>query len=67
MSGIWTSISSGWTAISTWITTSLGSLQSLFYADGDLTFMGALAIIGVGIGVIFLLIGVIQNFLHLRG
>ncbi len=63
------SITSVWTAIMTWISDSLGSVQELFYntTDSTLTFLGTLSVIGVAIGVIFLLIGVIQNFLHLRG
>lgn len=61
-----------WTEIMTWITTSLGSIQDVFYtagasgADGELTFLGVLAVIGVAIGIAFLIIGVIQNFLRLR-
>lgn len=60
-------ITSTWTDVMTWITTSLTSVQTVFYADNKLTFLGTLAIIAVAIGIAFLLIGVIQNFLHLRG
>ena len=65
-------ITTVWTAIMTWITTALGSVQTIFYtagtngADGSLTFLGTLAVIGVAIGVCFLIIGVVQNFLRLR-
>lgn len=62
-----------WDEIMTWITTALGSVQNVFYtagatADdpGSLTFLGVLAVIGVAIAVVFLVIGVIQNFLRLR-
>lgn len=61
-----------WTEIMTWVTTSLGQVQDVFYtvgadgAAGELTFLGVLAVISVAIGIVFLLIGVIQNFLHLR-
>lgn len=61
------SITGVWSEIMTWITTSLASVQTVFYAEGALTFLGVLAVIGVAIGVVFLIIGVIQNFLHLRG
>lgn len=61
------SITSVWTEVMTWITTSIGSVQTVFYADGDLTFLGVLATVGVSVGVAFLIIGVVQNFLHLRG
>lgn len=60
-------ITTVWTEVLTWITTSLSSVQTLFYAESNLTFLGVLAVIGVAIGIVFLLIGVIQNFLKLRG
>ena len=57
-----------WTQVMTWITTSLGSVQSVFYdATNGLTFLGTLAVISVAIGIAFLIIGVVQNFLKLRG
>ena len=59
------------TSIGSWMTTQISSLQSLFVTGtGDsasLTFMGILAVAGLGFSVIFLLIGLIQNFLHFRG
>lgn len=60
-------ITTVWTDIMTWITTSLSSVQAVFYAESNLTFLGVLAVISVAIGVAFLVIGVIQNFLKLRG
>lgn len=62
-----------WTDVMGWITDSLASVQEVFYAvpvgetEAQLTFLGVLAVVGVAIGIAFLLIGVIQNFLHLRG
>ena len=58
--------------LSTWIQDSLLTLSALFWnsaADGTggLTFFGILAVVGLGISVIFLLLRVIQNFLHFRG
>lgn len=61
------SITTVWTEVMTWITTSLGSVQDVFYAENNLTFLGTLAVIGVSIGIGFLIIGVVQNFLKLRG
>lgn len=57
-----------WSKIITWLTSAIASIIPIFY-DGStgLTFMGVLAICGLGISVIFLLIGLIQNFLHFRG
>lgn len=61
------SITTVWTEVMTWITTSIGSVEEVFYADGALTFIGTLAVITVAVGISFLIIGVIQNFLKLRG
>lgn len=56
------------TAIFDWISTALVSLIDVFYvAETGFTVLGVLSLIALGISVFFLLIGVIQNFLHLRG
>lgn len=60
-------ITTVWSEVMLWITTSLGSVQTVFYDKGSLTFLGTLAVIGVSIGIAFLIIGVVQNFLKLRG
>ena len=60
-------ITETWTAVMTWITTALSSVQTVFYAENQLTFLGVLAVISVAIGIAFLVIGVVQNFLKLRG
>lgn len=67
-----TSIISGMTAVFTaifeWISTALTSLISVFYvAETGFTFLGVLALVALGISIFFLLVGVISNFLHLRG
>lgn len=53
--------------ISTWFVETIPTIISIFYAENALTFMGVLAVAGLAISVIFLLMGVIQNFLHFRG
>ena len=59
------------TGIVTWFGETMPSIQNLFYTTGtggagQLTFLGVLAIVGVGISLVFLLIGVISNFLQFR-
>ena len=55
-------------AIGTWIGTAVNSIIPMFYdATNGLTFLGVLAVAGLGFSVIFLVIGIIQNFLHFRG
>ena len=65
------SIFGTFTQIANWIVTSIRGLEGLFIdRTGEavqLTFLGTLSVCGLGISVIFLLIGVIQNFLHFRG
>jgi hypothetical protein len=39
----------------------------MFYAEGALTFLGVLAVAGLAVSVVFLLMGVVSNFLHFRG
>ena len=56
------------TEIGTWMTSQVTALMPMFYtAESGLTFMGTLAVIGVGFSVIFLLVGIIQRFLHFGG
>lgn len=65
---ILTAILAVFTAIGEWIGTAVTSLIPMFYvAETGLTFIGILSVAGLGFSVIFLIIGVIQNFLHFRG
>lgn len=55
-------------SIGTWIVTSVQDLTPMFWnAESGLTFLGTLAVVGLGFSVMFLLIGIIQRFLHFRG
>ena len=68
MTSVVGSITNVWTSIMQWFATSFGTVQKMFYDAGSgLTFLGTLAVCGLAIGVFFLLMGVIQNFLHFRG
>lgn len=68
MTGIVNGITAVWTAISTWVIDTIPNVVEVFYtAEGGLTFLGTLSVIALGISVFFLIMGLIQNFLHLRG
>lgn len=55
-------------SVGTWIAESVTELMPMFYsAESGLTFMGVLAVAGLAFSVIFLVLGIIQNFLHFRG
>lgn len=55
------------------LTQFIPTLISLFWTEGSgetpgsLTFLGVLAVVGLSISVFFLIMGLIQNFLHFRG
>lgn len=68
MGGVISQITQVWTSLMQWLSTSVGSVVEIFYtSEGGLTFLGTLAVFALGISVFFLLMGLIQNFLHLRG
>ena len=55
-------------AIGGWIPDAVQNLVPMFYAaDTGLTFLGVLAVAGLAFSVVFLVMGLIQNFLHFRG
>lgn len=54
--------------IGTWISDAVNALMPMFYdPEKGLTLLGTLAICGLAFSVVFLLISLIQNFLHFRG
>lgn len=57
------------TGIGDWIADFLPTIMSIFWdaEAGTLTFLGILAVCGLAVSIFFLLMGVIQNFLHFRG
>lgn len=57
--------------IGEWFVSFMPTIISMFYTTaeggvGQLTFLGVLAIISLGISVVFLFMRLIENFLHLR-
>ena len=69
---ILTAIFAVFSGIGDWIIASLTDLMQIFWVVGEsgagqLTFLGVLAVAGLGFSVVFLVIGLIQKFLHFRG
>ena len=64
-----TAITNIFTGIGDWIADFLPTVMNIFWdAEAQtLTFLGVLAVCGLAISIFFLLMGVIQNFLHFRG
>lgn len=66
--GVIESIIAVFTAILDWMVDGITAIIPIFYvAETGLTFLGVLAVCGLVISIFFLLMGVIQNFLHFRG
>lgn len=53
--------------IAEWIGQAVTAVIPMFWAEGALTFLGVLAVAGLAFSVVFLLIGLIQKFLHFAG
>ena len=68
MTSILEAVFNVFSAIAEWFGEIIPVVSGFFWvAETGLTFMGVLAVIGVGISLIFLLIGLISNFLQFRG
>lgn len=65
---ILTAVLAVFTAIGEWIAEAITSLLPIFYnSETGLTLMGVLAVAGLAFSVIFLVMKIIENFLHFRG
>jgi hypothetical protein len=66
-------ITAVFTEVFSWLKTAITSVLAIFYtpgvgdAAGSLTVLGILALIALAVSIFFLLMGLIQNFFHLRG
>lgn len=69
MASVVTAITSVFTAIGDWIIQYIPKVIDIFYSSSDnsLTFLGVLAVLALGVSIFFLIMGLIQNFLHFRG
>ena len=65
--GILEAILAVFTSVGTWLQTAVTNLIPMFWAEGSLTFLGVLAVAGLAFSVIFLVMGIIQRFLHFGG
>lgn len=55
-------------SIGEWISSAVTDLQPMFWtAENGLSFLGVLAVAGLAFSIVFLIIGIISNFLHFRG
>lgn len=67
MESVVTSITTTWTAVSSWFISTLKTVPAIFYEEQTgLTFIGTLAIFGGGLAIIIGLIGMVRGFLKAR-
>lgn len=69
MTSVLTAILAVFSAIGTWIVGAVEDMIPIFWnsTDSSLTLIGVLAVSGLGISVIFLVVGLIQRFFHFAG
>ena len=68
MTNVLSTVLEVFSAIGEWIGAAVTDLIPMFYvAETGLTFLGVLAVAGLAFSVIFLVMGIISNFLHFRG
>ena len=68
MNSVLTAILAVFLAVGEWLSSAVTTLTPMFWvAETGLTFLGTLAVAGLAFSVAFLIIGLIQNFLHFRG
>lgn len=73
MTAVISAMTAVFSAIFSWIIEAIPSVIAVFWTageggtGGELTFLGVLALIALAVSIFFLLLGLIQNFLHLRG
>lgn len=70
--GVIDSITDVFSKMGEWLISFINQVIALFWTPasgetaGSLTFLGVLAVIALAISVFFLIVGLIQNFLHFR-
>lgn len=68
-----TAVTGVFSSMGDWIIQTIPKVVAVFYTPGSgeqagsLTLLGVLAVCGLAVSVFFLIMGLIQNFLHFRG
>ena len=69
MTSVLTAILAVFSSIGTWIVGAVQDMIPIFWnsTDSSLTLIGVLSVAGLGLSVIFLVVGLIQRFFHFAG
>lgn len=62
-----TAIFAIFTAVLDWFGTALATVSAIFYADGALTFIGTVCLVGLAIAVVVMLIAMLRSLIKGRG
>ena len=54
-------------AVLNWFAESMAAVSALFYADGALTLIGVMAVIGLAIGVFTVVLAIVRSLIKARG
>lgn len=66
MASVVTAVTEVFSAIGTWLVGAISSMEVVFWAEGALTFIGTLSVIGLSIAVILMVLAMIRSYLQLR-
>lgn len=66
MTTVITAITAVFTAIGTWLVEAITAMEVVFWAEGALTFIGTLAVVGLAIAVVLMVLALIRSYLQLR-
>lgn len=63
-SNVLTAVFDVFTAVGDWFATAVESLIPMFYANGELTFIGVMSVAGLGVSIILLILNLIGDYLR---
>lgn len=66
MPAVITAVTSVFTEIGEWLVTAITAMEAVFWAEGALTFIGTLSVVGLAIAVILMVLAMIRSYLQLR-
>ena len=66
MESVITAVTSVFTAIGTWLISSITAMEAVFWTGTGLTFIGTLSVVGLAIAVVLMVLAMIRSYLQLR-
>lgn len=61
-----TAILSTWSSLITWFTDAINDVSALFYAEGNLTFIGGLCVLTLALSIAMLVVNKVKDFVQMR-